>query len=373
MLRFTKQKISKSNKLLFIFIFLFIFYFANLNQVFAGERQRFYTGVRQMGMGGVVVATVDDETALLSNPAALGKLRNTFVTLFDPQIDANADVTRIMTAGNLTGALDAQGLLTALNGNTGRHFHLDGTLFPSLIIPNFGFGLYVNYLYNAEVDSTGTNYTLNYRNDYAPIVGYNFRLLDGIIKIGFHARYMNRVEINKVLPANSLGLTISNLASEGNAIGADAGFIFTLPYTYLPSLAITAHDVGGTNYNLGAGYFYQPATRPQSVPQTYDGGISISPILGNRNRMQISFEYQDFLNAYQETDMWRRLHGGIEFNFSDLIFLRAGWNQRYWTAGLELAIRNFQIQAATYGEDIGVDGVSTKEDRRYIGKFSFRF
>src|SRR5882672_8924209 len=115
MLRFVKQKISRRKSyfnLVFIFIFLFLIYFANLNQVFAGERKHFYTGVRQAGMGGVVVATVDDETALLSNPAALGKLRNTFVTLFDPQVDANADITRVMTASNLTAALDAQGLLT---------------------------------------------------------------------------------------------------------------------------------------------------------------------------------------------------------------------------------------------------------------------
>src|SRR5205085_397590 len=54
---------------------------------FAGERYHFYNGVRQMGMGGASVATVNDETALIANPAALGKLRDYFVTVFDPDLD----------------------------------------------------------------------------------------------------------------------------------------------------------------------------------------------------------------------------------------------------------------------------------------------
>lgn len=359
-----------------ILIKLFLIFCGSINgstNAFAGERFELYKGIRAMGMGGAVVATVNDETALLSNPAALGKLRNSFLTVIDPQIDTNADITRFVTASNLTQALDAQGLLQILNANPGRYFHLVGNLFPSLIIPNFGFGLLVNYSYNANVDSTGTTFTFNYRNDYAPVIGYNLKLFDGIIKIGFHARYMNRVEINAQLPTSSTGLQISTLASEGNAIAADAGLIFTLPFTYLPSLALVAHDVGGTKFDLGAGYFYKPSTRPQDVRASYDAGISINPIISNHNRLQISLEYRDFLNAYNETDIYRRVHGGIEFNLSDLLFLRAGWNQRYWTAGLELAVQNFQIQFATYGEDVGTDGVAPQEDRRYMGKFSFRY
>jgi hypothetical protein len=47
-------------------------------------------------------------------------------------------------------------------------------------------------------------------------------------------------------------------------------------------------------------------------------------------------------------------------------------NQRYWTAGAEMAIQKFQFQAASYGEEIGTP-TSNKEDRRFMGKFSFRF
>jgi hypothetical protein len=47
-------------------------------------------------------------------------------------------------------------------------------------------------------------------------------------------------------------------------------------------------------------------------------------------------------------------------------------NQRYWTAGLELASERFQLQFASYGEDIGPSG-APKEDRRWVGKMAIRF
>jgi hypothetical protein len=57
---------------------------------------------------------------------------------------------------------------------------------------------------------------------------------------------------------------------------------------------------------------------------------------------------------------------------SDFFFLRAGMNQRYWTGGFEISTQRFQIQGATYGEEIGTVTVP-REDRRYIGKFAIRF
>jgi hypothetical protein len=42
----------------------------------AAEFYEFYTNARALGMGGASLAVTNDETALLLNPAALGKLRN---------------------------------------------------------------------------------------------------------------------------------------------------------------------------------------------------------------------------------------------------------------------------------------------------------
>ena len=66
------------------------------------------------------------------------------------------------------------------------------------------------------------------------------------------------------------------------------------------------------------------------------------------------------------------MHAGFELNWADLFFIRAGYNQGYYTGGLELAGETVSWQIATYGEEVGTKD-NKKEDRRYSTKFSVRF
>lgn len=340
----------------------------------AGERFEFYNGVRSLGMGGAGVAVVNDETALLVNPAGLGKLRDYFITVADPEIEGNGNTASIAGSA-LMDSFDPQVILDTLNdpGNLEKHYHSKLQVFPSIVVPNFGFGLYGRYAMDAEVDATNTNYTLNYFNDYALVFGFNFRLWDGMIKIGATARATNRVEIQRTdIPANSLGLSVSGLASEGVGVGADVGIMLAAPIVWLPTIAAVWRDAGDTSYNLKDGMFTGSVTVPAHTPGTVDAAFALFPILGKKTRMTFTGEYRDVMNVLEEEDSAKKIHGGIEFNFSDAVFVRAGYNQRYWTAGLEFQMLNYQLQAATYGEEIGtVD--TNKEDRRYVFKFAFRF
>jgi hypothetical protein len=66
------------------------------------------------------------------------------------------------------------------------------------------------------------------------------------------------------------------------------------------------------------------------------------------------------------------LHVGTELNFDDILFLRAGYNQRYLTGGIEIASERLQFQITSYGEEVG-DQNNPREDRRTMFKFAFRF
>src|SRR5262249_41655468 len=138
------------------------------------------------------------------------------------------------------------------------------------------------------------------------------------------------------------------------------------------TIAGVYRDIGNTSYAMRDGMFLKTTNKPDPTYGTYDGAFSISPILGKRLRATLTGEMRDIGNVYKETDFNRRIHGGLELNFADAIFIRGGLNQRYWTAGLELSMMNYQFQAASYGEDIGPDA-APKEDRRYEVKFAFRF
>ncbi len=338
----------------------------------AEERYEFYNGIRALGMGGASIAVVNDETALLVNPAALGKLRDYFITIIDPEI-AVSQQTEEIAGTDILKMIGPQSALEKALVNADKRMHLRSQLFPSIVVPNFGFGLFAKYEVNSEFESTANVFKYDYTNDYAGVFGFNFRLFSGMMKLGASARVVNRVEIRKEdIDPTSTGLSLKTLASEGLGIASDLGLVITAPVALLPSIAGVYRDVGRTSYTFRDGLLINPANAPSSTAETIDVALSIHPIHGRQMRSTWTIEYRDVFTYGKETDQLRRTHAGVELNYADALFVRAGMNQRYWTAGLELAMFNYQFQAASYGEEVGT-AAETREDRRYVVKFSFRF
>lgn len=340
---------------------------------FAAERYEFFTGVRQNGMGGASVAVANDETAVLANPATLGKIRSYIVTLVDPEVTFGQDDVAVMGARSYTDMLQPTTLLEATKEQPNKHWHAKGQLFPSVVITDFGFGFFGKQEYNAETDTVTDKFNFDYTYDLGMVMGYGIRLFDGRIKIGASGRYINRVEAHESLPATTTtAIDMGSIVKEGGGIAGDVGVVLTAPWVLLPSIAGVWRDAGNTTFGLNDGLIYKNGRKPDVVPQTVDVAFALFPIHKNYIRSTITAEYRDILTYSLETDHMRRFHAGLEVNFSDMIFLRGGINQRYWTAGFEMAFRFFQLQAASYGEEIGT-ATATKEDRRYTGKLSIRF
>ncbi len=356
------------------------------------ERYEFYNGIRSLGIGGANVAIVNDETALWTNPAALGKLRDYFITLADPEIEVGSETSAI-AGTDATMLLDPQDVLDNSLLNPGKRFHMKGQVSPSFVVTNFGFGILQKYQSDAFVSDDATTYDYFYREDLAVALGINFRMFDGKIKIGVSGRGINRVEVDRddILPT-ATGLKFETmegtetLAREGGGVGADAGLILTGPWKWLPSIAAVYKDIGGTTYSLNKGMQYTTTFRPRRTPATVDAGFSVTPILSNNIRMTFTAEMTDVMDAIEPADeeesdeVMRRIHGGVEFNFYDIFFIRGGMNQGYWTAGLELTFGNSQFQLASYGEEVAdiveldsTEKYKTEEDRRYVAKYAFRF
>lgn len=338
----------------------------------AQERYEYYNGVRALGMGGAGVAVVNDETALLINPAGLGRLRDYFITIIDPEGAVSAETEEIAGV-DILDVTDPQEALTMGNANLDRHLHARAQIFPSIVVPNFGFGLYGHTEVNSEVVSETNLFKYHYTKDWAGVFGFNFRLFNGIIKLGANARVTNRTVVRRDdLPTTSTDLKLKDLAQEGLGVGSDVGLMLAAPIRWLPTLAAVYRDVGRTSYKMRDGMFMTTTEKPESTDESVDVGLAIHPILGKRARATWTVEYRDVLTYGDEEKHIRRIHGGVELNFADAFFLRAGMNQAFWTAGLELSMMNYQFQAASYGEDIGTPD-EPREDRRYVVKFAFRF
>jgi len=343
-----------------------------------GEIYPFYRGVRALGMGGAAVATVNDETSLFLNPAGLGKLRGPILTIADPELESTGDSYSVYS--NYTGSKDFRGDPQQLLGmmsdpqNNTKHFHTRGQVFPSFVTTNFGFGAFYKETLDAEMEQNVANPSYmrtHFQKDFGAIMGFCLRLFDGRIKIGASVKAVNRAEVDQDIAASSTGLTWQNLMTEGGGVGMDAGAVLTAPWYFLPTLAATVSDVGDTKFTTWDGYFYKTGIHPQPQRQVVNAAFAIFPIHGNRFRSSWTVEYRDVANI-EKLDTWRRVHAGVEFDLGDILFLRGGLNQRYYTAGIEVSMGNFQFQAATYGEEIGTPTLN-REDRRYVGKLGFRF
>lgn len=358
-------------------VFFLTIFFETLSAQ-AEELREFYNGVRGLGMGDSSVAVVNDETALILNPAALGKLRDFYGTIFDPELDMGQRSINMYNSKAYTQPFTLSNVLPAATSSPGEYYHARGQIFPSFVAKNFGIGILQKYNLDLLSDATGLNAETFYRDDLAVLLGYNFRFFDGRVKLGFTGKIISRVEINESAlyatgPLDLPTLGTNGTAKEGVGVGADVGLILTGPWTFLPTLSAVVRDVGNTTFDKMPGTRLSTSTaRPAMAAQDVDVAVALFPIHRKNVRSSWTLEYRNLLTSSNQADKAKLIHGGLEFNFGDVFFLRAGYNQRYATGGFELSSEKFQFQIATYGEEIGT-ATTPIEDRRYTFKLSFRF
>jgi hypothetical protein len=340
----------------------------------AEELRPFYNGIRCEAMGGGCAAVVNDETALLINPSALGKLRDVYGTIFDPELEVNSHFQDFYNSHSFSNPFSLSDVEPSLDKNRGTQYHSKAQVFPSFVARNFGIGLYGNYLLDANMSSDGTKIDTYYRNDLAVVMGFNFSFFDGRVKLGVNSKLIDRIEVDKTDVSPTGSLSYSSLATEGLGLSTDASIMLAAPWTWLPTVTAVLHDIGGTSFDKASNIRMSTTAsgHPNIVEQDMDVAAAIFPIHTNYIRSSWTIQYSGLLHASEVDDKAKLLHAGFEVNFGDVLFLRAGYNQRYWTAGVELASERFQWQLGSYGEEIG-DSTTHIEDRRYTLKFAYRF
>jgi hypothetical protein len=358
-------------KLKFLISILLAFGMASLTASLTNaEVYPLYRGSRANGMGGADSAVVNDETALLVNPAALGKLRNVYGTLIDPELEVGDNARGMALESSPKSYSLPEKLVTMLDANRDIHYHYKQQYFPSIVMKNFGIGVLSKTSMDGRMSADGTRLISNYFNDSALVLGYSFRFWDGRVKIGFNVKALSRIQASGELdPATSLAL--KDIAKTGMGISNDAGLILTAPWAGLPTISAVVHDVGDTKFNQ-PGYTLKTNTRPDNITQDMDAAIAFFPINSNQARSTITLEYKNMLKATTLADPTELYHLGYELNLADIAFFRMGMNGNYWTAGAEFSTEHTQWQFSYYGQEVGLDGAS-EEDRRWALKFAFRF
>lgn len=336
------------------------------------EWTEFYNNTRSLGMGGAGIAITSDETSLFRNPANLGSIRDFYGTIIDPELEGSSNFTDQVKSNSTSKAFEIEEIKNVLDTNRETFYHAKLQFTPSVVTRNFGFGLIYKNEVSAEMNAAGTAMDTRYHSDMGAILGTNLRLFDGRLKIGGSARMINRIEVDNAALSTSGALDLGSIASEGTAIGFDGGLLLVAPWDFLPTLGVVVHDIGGTTFDKKDGVRMRTATQPATVAQSIDAAVSLFPIHKNGVRSVWTLEYSDVTNSRNDTNSMKRVHVGAELNLHDLFFLRAGYNQRYWTAGFEISSERLQWQVSSYGEDVGTEA-APREDRRYNTKLTLRF
>ncbi len=350
---------------------VFVLHFILFSQSVRADFE-FFRGVRQMGMGGASIAVVNDETALLSNPNGLGRLRDQFITIFDPELTTSASGTDTLIGTGIFDSVYPRKVYDQLSDDLSNPYYFKGQAFPSIVMPNFGFGILGRYEILAQRNPDGT-YDYLMQNDYSVNLGYNFSFWGGRIKWGVATRLINRVEFFGQRDPATESLGRGSFAREGLGLSVDSGLTLSAPWQWLPTLTFLVRDIGHTSYTMSAGFFGNNRNgSPMTTSQSVDAAIALFPILSNHSRGVLTVEYTGIDTMSEVEDSMDRLHIGTELNLWDAYFIRAGYHQKDWTAGFEYATGLFQWQLATYAEDIQI-GTTQTRDRRGILKFAVRF
>ncbi|MFZ3230537.1 MAG: hypothetical protein WA160_10065 [Pseudobdellovibrio sp.] len=332
----------------------------------------FYNNTRSLAMGGAGTAITSDETSLYRNPANLGSIRDYYGTLIDPELEGSSNFVQQVSASSTAKAFEISEIKNVLDSKRDTYYHAKLQVSPSFVMRNFGFGLLYKNDVSAETNTAGTILDTKSQSDMAAVVGANLRLFDGRIKIGFNAKAINRIEVINPILSTAGALDMSTIGSEGTGVSFDGGLLLQAPWVYVPTLGVVVHDMGDTVFDKKDGVRLQATSRPQTVKQSVDAAFSLFPIHSNGFRSVWTLEYSDITNSRNDTDNVKRMHLGIELNSNDIFFFRLGYNQRYYTAGFELASEHIQWQVTSYGEEIGTSS-APREDRRLNTKITLRF
>ncbi len=365
------------------------------------EQASLYKDPRIMGMGGANVAVGAYSTAVFSNPAGLANIKKEHGFVFDllnVGVSATAEVQQFIDDMDSvdTSAADggASDMLAVLQQYNGQPFHLGVDNYTSLSKNSDGIAWSIGILAATDANymshtNGGTDVLVTSSRGYGgAVVGFAkpYETEFGRLDIGISAKYIS-------LQSYEGGLTINDLLSDdvqatlqnkfekkATGFGVDLGVNYH-PWVdsyWHPAIGFSVMDIG--TMDMDGIYGGQPTT--------LNIGFSITPELPILDKFVLAVDYVDLLEAnklrlydtssdpvtwvdYDVSDPMKKLRLGVQAGVLDTwllsLALSGGLYQGAYTAGVNMELFIFKINATTYQEDIGTADNSVA-DRRYMAQ-----
>ena len=320
---------------------------------------------RAIAMGNAYIAHVSDAAAAFYNPAGLGSMRGSEFSLSNFLVEANRDWFEIESSSDNHGYFDhaqngfsADGIRKMLLLNRDRMMQQRIQFLPNFTTRYLTFGyLFSNMLRGYLGPESSDQYEFATRRDHGPYLATNFSLGGGIFKLGASVMYLNRREAQGAV-APGTELDIHQYYAKGKAIIFTGGTKLTLPWAWLPTFAVTWHNMGQNKF-----------TSEQGVPMrdilsTIDVGFGITPLLSHESRLHLEVNYKDLSRKYSDLKNSRLWLVGLELDFFRVVYLRAGYGDGYLSGGFGLKTKHASLDVSAYQVATKLENHDHYADRR---------
>jgi hypothetical protein len=356
-------------KLLYLILFFPVISFGQLTQNDTQIPELVVSG-RSMALGNAFSARVDDSMSAFYNPAGLGTVRKFELRISDLYFDNDTDMISMINPdniwGDLVGELSIDGTRSLMVQENKNLAYSRFNFIPNIVTRYFSIGyFYSQKSYMGIAESATPTFEWTYRQDQGGFLSFNFSLLGGVIKFGLTGLYMWRKETEGSSPANQVIEFDDNDFDRGQGYFGIAGFKFTYPMEWLPTLSAAYQNIAnGTFSNYGAG----PVS---AYPTNLTVAASISPQVGRQTRLHIEADYVDALRNNSQMDDIDRLEVSMELEYDRINFLRVGWLDGYLSGGIGLNWPHLNINLSTYAVQATLAPGQVEEDRRYVISISY--
>ena len=337
-------------------------------------------------LGGMHAALADDLSVLISNPAGFRSVDPQFsvaelTTNLSGPIFSIADlVFRIVGGASPTSLLlepDVQKLLTSLyTGAT-----INGPLALGYIGNGLGFGLFNATSAVFSTQGTVPTVALELREDLLFVAGYGFRIplperLHSTLDLGFSVKAFARTSIDwsesilsffSLLTSPSLNTVLNQPFTLDVGFGVDAGALYA--WNRLISVGLVARNlytpVARTSYatvndfSAGTG-----GTKSYGfAPLDLSAGILYTPELGFLQEYlsspKVMLDYADIIDfwTHPSTASNPLLHLGLgaEVILLDVLALRAGFGDGYFSAGFGMNLAVVRLDLTMFGRELSLE------------------
>lgn len=345
-------------------LLFFILIFGSL-QGPAAELYNRNVSVRALGMGNAYVSVARGLDSVFYNPAGLGGSKGFNLTL----LKARAGINDVDAISDLMDLADSDNFEDVLREFYGRPLNLSGGAHTGLVISGLAFAAYDSFNVSADLSNPALpDFQLDYVNDLGFAAGFGIEFVPNIMSFGVVGKRIQRMGASETVSVDTLATLETAeleaiLENEGIGYSLDVGVNLTLPSPVKPTFSFVLRDVGDTSFSHDAGAEAPPGDDAEMIAgisfQVSVPGITITPAL--------DYRYIDNTDIH----IGKKINFGLEVGLP-VIDIRGGFHQGYWTAGASFNMGLIQVDAASYGVELG-EYPGQHEDRRYMVEFSIDF